>query len=294
MEKTPEIAPGQSRSGSKLMHRNIILVLIGSIIVANSLIVFSSGKNQVFFSDCVVNVTSAIALGLVLITVYRQKLDGLYGKAFASLAIGLTLWFIAESIWTYFELGLHINTPFPSIADLFWLTGYGFLAYHLYRIYNFVRIKTIKPAAVIVVSIATAIFLGVIISLVIGVWDLSNERDHDTDNNIVLLLVGIAYPILDGMLLVPAVVLLWTVRAGQLVSTHWMLISLSLIVITTADSGFAYIAAIDLNLVQRDLWLWDTLFSTGYILMAAALFWHNKFFILSEKEITKKWQELNR
>jgi hypothetical protein len=290
LKKTPEIAARQqSTSVIKSMRRNLTFVLIGSIIVANSVIVFSSGENQVFFSNWTINVTSAIALGFALITVYRQKLDGLYGKTFASLAIGLTLWFIAESVWTYFELGLHIKTPFPSIADLFWLTGYGFIAYHLYRIYNFVRIETIKPAVVIVVSIATAIILGFVVNLIIGVSD----QDHGP-NNMVLLLVGIAYPILDGILLVPAVVVLWTVRDGQLANTHWLLISLSLLVIITADSGFAYIAVLDINSVQRDLWLWDMFFSAGYLLIAAALFWHNKFFIFNEKEIMKKWQKQNR
>ena len=41
-----------------------------------------------------------MALALAVITVNRQKLDGLYGKTYASLAIGLGLWFIAEIIWT--------------------------------------------------------------------------------------------------------------------------------------------------------------------------------------------------
>ena len=264
LKKTPEIARQQSISVIKSMRRKLTFVLISSIIVANSVIVFSSGENRVFFSNWTINVTSAIALGLALITVYRQKLDGLYGKTFASLAIGLTLWFIAESVWTYFELGLHIKTPFPSIADLFWLTGYGFLAYHLYRIYNFVRIETIKPAVVIVVSIATAIILGLVVNLIISISD----QDHDP-NNMVLLLVGIAYPILDGILLVPAVVVLWTVRDGQLANTHWLLISLSLLVIITADSGFAYIVVLDINSVQRDSWLWDMFFSAGYLLIAS-------------------------
>ena len=46
--------------------------------------------------------------------------------------------------WTYFEIGLKIDTPFPSVADIFWLTGYGFFAYHLYTIYKFVGKNTVR------------------------------------------------------------------------------------------------------------------------------------------------------
>jgi hypothetical protein len=293
LKKTSEIPQQQPLSVIKSTRRNLIIVLIGSIIVANSFIVLSSGEDRVFFSNWTINITAAIALGSALIIVYRQKLDGLYGKAFASLAVGLTLWFIAEIVWTYFELGLHIDSPFPSIADLFWLIGYSFLAYHLYRIYNFVRIGTIKPVVVVMVSVATAIILGFVVYLIISISELSNTQNQDPDD-MVLLLVSIAYPILDGILLVPAVLVLWTARAGQLANTHWMLLALSLLIIVTADSGFAYIAVLDVNSLQRGSWLWDMFYNAGYLLIAAALFWHNKFFISNEKEIMKKWQEQNR
>ena len=198
------------------------MALIGSIIVANSFIILSQGKDRVFFSNWTINITAAIALALAVITVYRQKLDGLYGKTYASLAIGLGLWFIAEIIWTYFELGLQINTPFPSIADLFWLVGYGFFAYHLYRIYNFMSRETIKPTTIILVSVTIAIALGYLVNLTTAVSDISYSQKQQADD-IVLLLISVAYPILDGVLLVPAVLVLWTIRSGQLSYTHWML-----------------------------------------------------------------------
>ena len=175
------------------------MALIGSIIVANSFIILSQGKDRVFFSNWTINITAAIALALAVITVYRQKLDGLYGKTYASLAIGLGLWFIAEIIWTYFELGLQINTPFPSIADLFWLVGYGFFAYHLYRIYNFMSRETIKPTTIILVSVTIAIALGYLVNLTTAVSDISYSQKQQADD-IVLLLISVAYPILDGVL----------------------------------------------------------------------------------------------
>jgi hypothetical protein len=98
------------------VQRNIIIALISSIIVVNSFIILTQGEERVFFSNWTINITAAVAFAFGVITVYRQKLDGLFGKTYASLAIGLGLWCIAELIWTYFEIGLQIDTPFPSLA----------------------------------------------------------------------------------------------------------------------------------------------------------------------------------
>jgi TRAP-type C4-dicarboxylate transport system permease small subunit len=269
------------------------LALIGSIIVANSFIIFSQGKDRVFFSNWTINVTAAIALVLAIITVYRQKLDGLYGKTYASLAIGLGLWFIAEIIWTYFELGLQINTPFPSIADLFWLVGYGFFAYPLYRIYDFMSRGTIKSTAIIIVSVSIAIALGYLVNLTVNVSEISYSQKQQS-SDVILLLVSIAYPILDGVLLVPAVLILWSIRNGKLAATHWMFVSLSMLLMAAADSGFGYVAVLDIDIVQKEGWVWDIFYNAGYLSIAAALFWHNRFFVFDEKREQRKWQKRNR
>lgn len=52
-----------------------------------------------------------------------------------SLTIALTLWTLAELTWIYYQLGLHIENPFPSIADSFWLAGYHFIIY-LFCLWN--------------------------------------------------------------------------------------------------------------------------------------------------------------
>ena len=44
-------------------------------------------------------------------------------RPFSSFTIGLALWFVAEMSWTYYELGLGIKNPYPSVADAIWLGG---------------------------------------------------------------------------------------------------------------------------------------------------------------------------
>lgn len=89
-------------------------------------------------------------------------------------------------------------------------------------------------------------------------------------NEVVLTLVSISYPILDGVLLVPAILILWSIRYGKLVVTHWMLIALSMIFVAIADS-----------------WIWDILYNAGYLSIAFALVWYNRFFIFNKKKSKK-------
>jgi hypothetical protein len=203
------------------------------------------------------------------------------------------LWFVAEITWTYFEIGLKIDTPFPSVADVFWLAGYGFFAYHLYRIYKFVGKNTVRQTAGLIVSITTAIALGYLVNLIIGVSEISYSQELKADE-VILMLVSISYPILDGVLLVPAILILWSIRKGKLVVTHWMLIALSMILVAIADSGFGYIAVSNISSVQEADWIWDILYNAGYLSIAFALIWYNRFFVFDEKKEQKKWQERNR
>lgn len=70
----------------------------------------------------------------------------------------------------------------------------------------------------------------------IGVSGISPSQEQKADE-VILKMVSISYPILDGVLLI---LILWSIRNGKLVVTHWMLIALSMILVAIADSGFGY------------------------------------------------------
>ena len=73
-----------------------------------------------------------------------------------------------------------------------------------------------------------------------------------------------------------------------------MLIALSMILLAIADSGFGYTAVSNINSVQQVDWIWGILYNTGYLSIAFALIWYNRFFVFDEKKEQKKWQERNR
>lgn len=281
----------QPQAEPKLVRRNLIIVLIASITVSSSLIVFSNTEAKTLFSDIIEPLSALIAVGLASLVVHKQKLDGLIGKVYASLAIGLVLWFIAGVIWSYYQIVIGIEIPTLSPADALWLIGYVPFMYYIFRMFRFFN-RSPNRYDVIIVSIAAAIYLIFIMDAVIEVSEFS------TQNSFIKFLVSIAYPILDVILIVPAALMILDSarkdhdgrRGGKLVSIPW--IFLSFIIMTIADSGFVYSS--NAGWTQGVIWIWTPFYISGYLVMAAGLFWHNRFFIFDEKKAIKRWQQEHR
>lgn len=264
-----------------LVRKKLILTVAAASSLSGILIIFS-GDSRTFFTNWNSNIGAMAAFALSLVVTARQGPGGLYGKAHAALAIGLGLWLAAELLWTYYEMGLGIEEPFPSPADGLWLAGYAPVAYYLFKICNMFGRK--KSSFALIASSLFAVFAAYIISLVI-ITAVQTGSDATTTS------VSIAYPLLDCILAAPAILVLSNLKKGRLTSTPWALLSLSLLVMAAADSGFAYYTAAGL---EGDIWVWDMLYAAVYIAIAATLFWHNRFFVFDKNRAKKVWQEEHR
>ena len=255
--------------------RYVILILVGFIILVNAFIFLSSTSTRVIYTNLTINVTAATALCAAIIVLVRQiRVHSEYSKTFGFLTVGLGLWFTAEITWTYYQLGLGVETPFPSLADVFWLAGYVPLTYHLYRIYDTVTIKVTDRDTMIVISAIVAPILAFLLYLV---FSLSVQPQ-----DMLGLIINLTYPVLDAMLLIPAIVILWSFRRGEPAYTHWVMISLFIIFVTVADIGFDYALAVDEDSASQQEWVWDMFYNAGYLSIAAALFWYSRYLVLTK------------
>ncbi|MGI8834760.1 MAG: hypothetical protein ACR2IS_19260 [Nitrososphaeraceae archaeon] len=214
---------------TKSVRNNIIRVLIGSIGFASVLIILSPDDKKVLICDIVEPLAAAIAVGLSVLVIYRQKTDGLMGKAYTFL--GLELFLIAEIIWSYYEIALVIENPFPSIADALWLIGYGPLLYFVFKMYRFFGASNSRTHQLFV-SVAGAIFLLFLIS------GISQTANFTTQGGITSFLISISYPTLDTILLIPAALIILNPMKGELTSVPW--IYLAVLIMSIGDSAFAY------------------------------------------------------
>ena len=255
--------------------RYVILILVGFIILVNAFIFLSPPSTRVIYTNLTINITAGIALCAAIIVLVRQiRVHSGYSKTFGFLAVGLGLWFTAEIIWTYYQLGLGIETPFPSLADAFWLAGYAPLTYHLYRIYNTVTTKVTGKDTMVVVSAMIAAVLAFLLYLAFSI-----SAQHQS---VLELIINLGYPVLDAILLIPAIVILWSFRRGEPAYTHWVMISLFIVFVTVADIGFGYALAVDEDSASRQQWVWDMFYNAGYLSIAGALFWYSRYLVLTK------------
>ncbi|MGB6674502.1 MAG: hypothetical protein WBE34_18895, partial [Candidatus Nitrosopolaris sp.] len=163
--------------------------------------------------------------------------------------------------------------PIPSAADYLWLGAYGFLGYYLFMTYKeFQKKFNFGRKALIASVIGNAIFLGYIIALTVNLSVLSTSR------GIEMFAVIVAYPILDAILMIPAIVILVEFRKEPVWFIPWVCECLGIFLIVVSDSWFALIV---LTSLVEQLWLSALFFAAHFLVMAAGLLWYIKMLIPS-------------
>ena len=248
--------------------------MVASALITNSIIIFADSSSKHPFALIGLDVTAAIASSLGIIAIWRYKLKGHHGKSYFFLTLGLISWLCADIALTYYYFGRGIKYhPVTSAVDAFWFAGYRFFAAHFFITLKFLRIRIYNNnngIVIIISSIASASFLIYTVTRTL----ISFEFHSFTDT--IALLVNITYPILDSILIVPATIILLNLRKDHQQSLPWFLTSLSILVNAIADDGFVNDVV---NGNSHNLWFWDLFFITDYLIMAAALFWYNRFYI---------------
>jgi len=258
----------QTYMNIKRQRTNLIIGLIVSIAVVNIAVFFSAASEiGMMVADFSTISTIAIAFGLSLVVVGKQKISGLFGRAYAVLAIGLVCWLTAEALWAYYQIGLGIENPFPSLADAFWLAGYGPFAYHLFSTSRFFG-KGIRKSFLAVVTLAVALYVTFYISIILDTFELTGP------DALLSLAIGISYPIADGVILLPALAIIMNSGRGQLTSIPWMFVAFILLVAADSFLGLGAVAATTDQTLHITM-----LYNAAYLCIAAGLFWYNRMFI---------------
>ena len=255
----------------KVGRKKLILSFIVIIIVANIIILAVPDQNGAEDLSRIFAVGSASALSLIVMA--RQGIAGIFGKAYLAISIGIILWLAAEVTWGYYELVLNVDKPFPSLADAFWLAGYGPVGYHLFRMSRFYG-RDIKKYKIAIVAAGIVLFSSLYIQQLVLIF--ASDPETTTEG----LAISIAYPVLDAALFMPAIVIVWNAGRGHLTSIPWIFVSWISLGIADTLLGIASIQNFEGNLVIVNLF-----YIVAYVGMAAGLWWYNRFFILGKKKV---------
>jgi len=195
---------------------------------------------------------------------YGRNLRQQFSLVWLCFTLGMALWFLGETGWAIYTLLLGVEIPYPSIADVFWLSGYVpfFIALYLY-------VKTFESAlsrrtlgiTMVAVSILSVLVSAALITPIVGA-----EEDSVT------MLVDFAYPLLDLVLFSVAVLGLAVFLKGNL-GKSWLLINAGILSNVSADMLFSYTTAQDMYYSGH---LLELLFHWGYIFFLLAFYVHTK------------------
>ena len=242
--------------------------------IGNSFIIFADSDSKLIYSNWVLIINSLIAVGLsgIILIKDKDREEGKVGKvekANILLAVGLIFWFIANIIWAYYELVLDIVSPVPSLADIFLLSAYGFLICRLTIVYRKIGHTTNKKFLFLIVS-GTGLFLIYILNLTLENTETSNFR------GLMLFVVTVAYPTLNSVLTVFALMILLGIKNERHHFIPWICELVGLLAIVIGDSWFAIIV---LTTFVEQLWMSALLLSAHYLLIAGGLIWYLRYVI---------------
>lgn len=283
-------------------HLVLLLAIIATAIVVTALLIIVPGPGSdtsIFYSNWTINITAITASSLSILSsvaAFRTikvvskgnirhdvsinthihenetyNIDKVKHNFYTclSLTIGLSVWTLAELTWTYYQLGLDIENPFPSIADSFWLAGYPFIIYFTYGMNkSFSKDGFYDREALIMLSVSAGLTLGYIFNLTFGVADIMAAAEDEVG-----WLISILYPILDTIALIPSLLIVSSFRGRRkrsAYSIHWLLLASSITILTIADIGFDYSEVLGKS--EEEQWFWDIFYASSYIVMAGALY----------------------
>lgn len=263
--------------------RKLIATVLASAVAAISILTFFNPEDVILKSPVSVTFTAGIAAAASIIVAAKHKINGLYGKTYLALAIGLACWFAGEMIWTYDNVIVGSPPSTISLAEVPWLMLYGFFGYYVFKTYRFFGYAVNKYHVMIVLA-GVSLLMAVTTSSILNSLGASIGPEP-------LLLIRLLYPIGDAVLIVPSVLLLLTLRHGLITYTPWLFISVGLILIAAGDitfSNMSLLPTVDLSVVTFPL------YNAGNLAFAAALIWYNRFGIYDQNKALNIFQEGNR
>jgi len=208
--------------------------------------------------EAVAALIAAISCGLAAArTSNRTRL------AWTFFAASSASWCAGEVVWSVYEVGMGVDVPFPSAADVGFLLA---IPLALVGVFAF----TSAPSRL--TTRGEALLAGALIalSLLFVAWALGLGRVYDTSTaSPPARLIGLAYPVSDIITITVLVLALRRARRSELGSLFLLLGGLASAAF--ADSAFAYLTASGTYRVIGSLL--DSGWVIGYLMIALAPIW---------------------
>jgi hypothetical protein len=225
-------------------------------------------------------------------------------KIHFSICLFLAAWIGASISWTFEDQ----EAPGILIADVLYYFGYASFGYFLFSLYYHFFRNEFEPFIPILISIIFLVALILLVDTMVSAMRLLSIKALD----ISLVIVNTSYPILDAILIFPIAMMYWTIRRRSKYNDSiqeqdvdkkdkstsssfvyrdaslWMLLLFVAMILSAAgDSGFVYTSASNISTVQDYIWIWNILYNSDHLCLAAALIGYKYFFSFRKIDATR-------
>jgi cell fate (sporulation/competence/biofilm development) regulator YmcA (YheA/YmcA/DUF963 family) len=255
-------------------------LFFGFIIAIAVAIVFIHIILFIIDGDRYIGTTSAVLLGtstcisLFIILSNPRKIEV---QKFKLVFVGVTLWFLGEFTYSFYQIVLDTDAPYPGVGEIFYLAGYGFLILFTYRSF-----KTINRNGLIKRRVIAFVVILVSVVPVISTSQIfSQEVDFQSQWSEIVL--SIIYNYADLVLLSLSILILTKLPRNNPYIYHWILYTSFLILTNITDFFYVALAIVDEEFLLETELIWEAMWSFSYLCILASLFWYYKLtHILSE------------
>ncbi len=186
-----------------------------------------------------------------------DKIKDISKNSLLFLTISFISWFTAELTWNLFKHVLGIE-PYPSIADFFYVAAPIFMGVSLIIFLQPLQNK-IKKTHVILASLISILIL---IPILIITFEVNSEVET------LEIAIAIIYPIVDTILLVPAIIAIF-ISVQTKKNSFWITILIGIVIFIVADDLFLFLVIDDLYYDGNPV---DILWLTSYVIWSFAIY----------------------
>jgi two-component system sensor histidine kinase/response regulator len=208
--------------------------------------------------EAVAAFVAALCCGLA-----ARRYRGRQRLGWALLSASAAVWAVGEVVWSVYEVGLSIEVPYPSAADIGFLgaiplTIAGILCFFSTSRGTSTRLRLWLDGAI------------VFLALFFVAWTLGLRTVYlDPEDPLFEKIIDLAYPI--GDIIIGTILVLAIRRARDELHGRLLLLLGGLAAISIADSAFAYLTAI--GAYGADGSLLDAGWLAGYLMIGLAALW---------------------
>ena len=255
-------------------------LFFGFIIAIAVVIVFIHIILFIIDGDKYIGTTSAVLLGsstcisLFIVLSNPRKIEV---QKFKLVFIGVTLWFLGEFTYSYYQIVLDTDVPYPGLGEIFYLVGYGFLILFTYRSF-----KTINRDGVIKRRVIAFVVILVSVIPIISTIEIFRQ-EVDLQSQWSEIVLSIIYNYADLVLLSLSILILTKLPRNNPYIYHWILFTSFLILTTITDFFYIALAIVNEEFLSETELIWEAMWAFAYLCILASLFWYYKLIrILSE------------